>query len=136
MPAKSYNFDAQVINFFLRANPGAITSPANVYVALLTAAPNDPSLAGATEVANANGYVRQAVTFGGPTNGVTSNSVAVTFPAAAGGSWGTVVAAAIYDSGTYGAGTCLYYGNLAVSKTISDGDTASFGVGSLSITEQ
>jgi len=135
MPAKSYTHDNNVINFFLRNNSGGLTAPANVYVALLTVAPAGPGVTG-TEVPNANGYARTAVTFAAPTNGVTQNSATVTFPPATGGSWGTIVAAAIYDSGTYGGGNLLYYGTLGASKLIDSGDTASFAAGSLTITEQ
>lgn len=135
MPAKSYTHDGQVLNFFLRGNPGGtITAPASVYVALLTVAPSGPGDTG-TEVTNANGYARTVATFDAPVNGVTQNSGTVTFPAAT-GSWGTVVAAAIYDSGTYGGGNLLYYGTLGLSKLIDNGDTASFAAGALTVTEQ
>lgn len=135
MPAKSYTHDNNVLNFFLRNNPGSLTAPTTVYVGLLTVAPANPGATG-TEVANANGYARVAVTFGAPVNGATSNTATVTFPAATGSSWGTVVAAAIYDNATYGTGTLLYYGTLGTSKFIDDGDTASFAAGTLTVTEQ
>ena len=135
MPAKSYTHDNNVLDFYLCHNSGGQTAPTTVYIALLTVAPADPSDSG-TEVANANNYSRTAVTFDAPVDGVTQNAGIVTFPTATGGDWGTVVAAAIYDSGTYGAGTLLYYGTLGSSKYIADGDTASFAVGTLSVTEQ
>ena len=134
MAAKSYTHDDNVINFFLRANPGALTSPATVYVGLFTVAPTNPGDAG-TEVSTGGGslYARTAVTFGAPVNGVASNSAPVTFPTA-GASWTTVVAAGIFDMAS--GGTLLYYGTLGSSKTIDPGDTASFAVGQLSVTEQ
>jgi len=133
MAAKSYTHDDNVINFFLRANPGALTSPATVYVGLFTTAPTNPGDAG-TEVSG-NNYARTAVTFGAPSNGVASNSAPASFPQAMGiGGWGTVVAAGIFDS--LAGGTLLYYGTLGSSKTIDDLDTASFAVGQLSVTEQ
>lgn len=129
MAAKSYTHDNDVINFFLRANPGAITAPATVEIALYTVAPT--ASGGGTEVSGGS-YARQAVTFDAPSNGVTQNSSLVTFPTAT-LSWGIVVAAAIHDQGS---GNMLYFGNLTASKTIDPGDTASFAAGTLSITEQ
>lgn len=131
MAAKSYTHDNNVINFFLRANPTGLTSPATVYVGLFTVAPT-PGTAG-TECSGVN-YARVAVTFALPSNGVTQNSGVVTFPAAGAGGWGTVVAAGIFDS--LAGGTLLYFGNLTASKTIDELDVASFANATLSITEQ
>jgi hypothetical protein len=67
-------------------------------------------------------------------SGVTQNTGVVTFPTAGAGGWGLVVAAGIFDDLTLG--TLLYFGNLGASKTIDNGDTASFAIGALSVTEQ
>ncbi len=134
MPAKSYTHDNNVLNFFLRNNPGGLTPSATVYVALLTSAPSSPGDTG-TEVADAYGYARTAVTFSAPVNGLTRNSAPVTFPVAT-DTWGTVVGAAIYTSGTHGDGTMLYYGTLNNPKLVENGDTAQFATNTLSITEQ
>lgn len=127
MAAKSYYLDNAILNAVLRNT--SYTSPATVYVALFTVAP-DPS-GGGTEVAGA-GYLRTAVTFGAPSNGVSSNSAPVAFPVA-GGSWGTVQACAIFDDPT--AGNMLYFGNLGTSKLVGAGDQINFIVGALSVTE-
>ena len=133
MAAKSYTHDNNVIDFFLRNNPGALASPATVYVGLFTVAPANPGDAG-TEVDDmGTAYARKAVMFAAPANGATSNMAGVTFDAAT-ASWGTVVAAGIWDAAT--AGTLLYYGLLGANKTIDMGDTASFAAGQLSVTEQ
>lgn len=113
------------------------TFPTTLHFALYTVAPSDSSAG--TEVANAFGYARKAVTpstssFSLSTAGATENSEAITFPAATGGSWGTVVAFGILDSGTYGSGNLLLHGTLNASKLIGDGDTASFSIGDLDIT--
>lgn len=63
-----------------------------------------------------------------------SNGAAITFPTAT-GSWGTVTYFGACDSSTTAAGNMLYYGSLTTSKTISNGDTASFAVGQLTFTE-
>lgn len=74
----------------------AYTSPTSVNAALFTAFPGEAG--GGTEVV-AGGYARQAVTFGAPSSGVSSNTAAVTFgPATA--AWGIVIAYAIFDQTT------------------------------------
>lgn len=133
MPAKSYTHDNNVINFFLRANPDALMSPATVYVGLFTVAPANPGDAGTEVDTMGTAYVRKAVMFSAPANGVTSNMAGVTFDTAT-ASWGTVVAAGVWDDAT--AGNLLYYGLLGANKTIDMGDTASFAAGQLSVTEQ
>jgi hypothetical protein len=73
----------------------SLTSPTLVYLALFTAV-SDAEAGTGTEVSGGS-YARQAVTFGAPTNGVFTNSSAVTFPAAT-GNWGTVSHCAIFDA--------------------------------------
>jgi hypothetical protein len=124
---KSHYLENSVINHFLRNS--AVTSPTTVYVALFTVTPTK-STAG-TEV-TAGGYARTAVTMGAPTGGVATNSAPCTFPAAT-ALWGTILGAAIFDDPT--AGNMLYFGDLAASKTIDNGDTASFGTGTLTVNE-
>jgi hypothetical protein len=70
------------------------------------------------------------VTFGSASAGAASNSGAVTFgPASA--SWGTVVAAGIYDSA--GTPVLLWSGNLSASKTIDNGDSFQFAIGQVTV---
>lgn len=130
MPAKSYSFDNEILNYWLRNQAQTIVPVATVYAALYTVAPTQSG--GGTEVSGGS-YARTAVTFGAPSNGVSTNSAPVTFPAATAG-WGIVVAVAIFDN-TVG-GNMLYYGTLGTSKQVDNGDTASFAATSLSITEQ
>lgn len=133
MAAKSYTHDNNVIDFFLRNNPGTLASPATVYVGLFTVVPANPGDMGTEVDPMGTDYVRKAVMFAAPANGATSNTAGVTFDAAA-ASWATVVAAGIWDAATDG--TLLYYGLLGANKTIDMGDTASFAAGQLSVTEQ
>jgi hypothetical protein len=68
-----------------------------------------------------------------PAAGAVSNNAVITFPAASGGAWGTIVGFAILTALT--GGSILMWGTLTVNKTVSDGDTASFAVGQLTLTE-
>ena len=59
------------------------------------------------------------MTFGAPSNGVSTNSGAVTFPTAT-GTGGTVTHIGILDAST--SGNLLYYTPLDASKSIASGD--------------
>jgi hypothetical protein len=115
-----------LINATLRNT--AYTSPTTVYVALYTSDPTDADTG--TEVSGTS-YARQAVTFGAPSNGVTTNSAAVEFPQA-GGSWGTVSYIGLRDAST--SGNLLYHTALDAAKTIETGDVFRIATGSLSVT--
>ena len=112
----------------------AYSAPATVYIALYTVAPTDAG--GGTEVSGGS-YARVAVT-NNATNwpaaegGAKSNGTAITFPTAT-ADWGTVVAVGILDAAS--AGNLLYWATLTQNKTVNNGDTASFAVGELDITE-
>lgn len=63
---------------------------------------------------------------------VTSNNVAVTFPAPTAG-WGTIVGFTIWDQSS--GGNMLFFGALATSKTVNGGDAQpSFSIGALALT--
>jgi hypothetical protein len=133
MAAKSQTLANAFLSAVLRNV--AYSSPATVYAALFTVAPT--ATTGGTEVVDAN-YARLAATFSAPVAGATSNSGTLTFfgAGAAAGPY-TIVAVAIMDDLTLG-GTAhvLYFGNLAVSKVVSTGDTLQFAATALSVTEQ
>lgn len=131
MAAKSYTLDDALIDHVLRNS--AYASPAQVYAGLFTVMPANPGDAGTEVTTIGTAYARQAVTFAGPTNGATSNSAGVTFPTAT-LAWGTVVGVGIYDNNV--GGNLLYYGTLGTSKVIGVGDSASFAVSALTVTEQ
>jgi hypothetical protein len=76
-------------------------------------------------------YARTAVTFGAPSNGVTTNDADVTFPTAT-ASWGVVGWIGINDAST--AGNLLYHSPLDTSKTIDSGDIFKISTGNLSVT--
>ena len=150
MAALSNTFQNKFLDFLLRAQPfgfagttaAAGTGPANVYVALFTAAPT--AAGGGTEVSG-NGYARVAVAssltaWAGTqaaastaastgTSGLTSNNATVTFgtPLA---SWGQVVDVALMDSAT--GGLMLAYGGLQTNMTVNTGTAPTFAPAALS----
>lgn len=104
----------------------AYTPPTTVYVGLCTADPTDAATgASCSEVANANGYQRTAITFGAAASRQVTQSGAVTFPQASGGGWGTVSHWVLLSTQTYGSGDALAHGAFAASKTVNDGNTPS-----------
>ena len=115
-----------LINAVLRNT--TYTSPATVYVSLYTSDPTDADTG--TEVSGGS-YARTAVTFGAPSNGVSTNSADVTFPTAT-ASWGTVTHIGIHDAST--AGNLLFHTPLDTSKTIDSGDIFKITSGNLSVT--
>ena len=122
MPKSSY-LNTAVINAVLRST--SFTSPTTVYLALFNGNP----ASGGTETSGGS-YARQAITFGTPSSGSSSNSAALTFsnmPAT------TVSHVAIYDAAT--AGNQLYYAAASSSKTTNAGDTVSVAIGGIVVTE-
>jgi len=125
--AEMSNFlENALINATLRNT--SYTSPATVYVGLYTSDPTDANTG--TEVSGGS-YARTAVTFGAPSNGVSTNSAAVEFPQAT-GTWGTVGWIGLLDAST--GGNLLYHTPLDASKTIASGDIFKIAIGSLSVT--
>ena len=126
MAEMSNYLENALINATLRNT--SYTSPTTVYVGLYTTDPTDADTG--TEVSGGS-YARVAVTFGAPSDGVSTNSAAVEFPQAT-GSWGTVGWIGIEDSLT--GGNLLYHTALDASKTIASGDIFKIATGSLSVT--
>ena len=109
----------------------AFTMP-TAYVALFTAAPSDAG--GGTEVSGGS-YARVATsgaTWSAAASGAASNAAAISFPTAP-ASWGTVTHYALFDAAS--SGNMLRWAALTASKAIGSGDTASFAIGALSMTE-
>lgn len=112
---------------------------ATTHIGLFTVTPSDTG--GGTEVTGGS-YARVAKTNNatnwpnasgsGAGGSSKSNGTAVTFPQAS-ADWGTVVAFGIYDDPT--AGNLLYWGAVSPSKTVQNGDTPSFAIGALTVTE-
>lgn len=137
--AMSDYLEGEIIKHIFRT--GSFTKPTTLAVALLTAIPVDADTGVTiTEVANSNSYARQSLNpldanWAAPSlgNGTTSNVSAITFPQAS-GSWGTVVAIAICDSATWGAGNVLFYGVLSTSRAVGNGDIFSLAIGDVVVT--
>ena len=126
MAEMSNHLENALINAVLRNT--AYTSPTTVYLALYTSDPTDAD--SGTEVSG-SAYARQSITFGAPSNGVSTNSAVIEFPQAT-GSWGTITHIGIRDAST--AGNLLYHSPLDASKTIATGDVFRVAIGSLSVT--
>ena len=126
MAEMSNYLEDALINATLRNT--TFTSPSVVYIALYTSDPTDANTG--TQVSGGS-YARQAVTFGAPSNGVTTNSAAIEFPQAT-ASWGTVTHIGILDALT--SGNLLYHTPLDTAKTIDSGDIFKISSGNLSVT--
>jgi hypothetical protein len=126
MSEMSNYLENALINVTLRGT--SFTAVSAPYVALFT---SDPTDAGSGTEVSGGSYTRTAVTFGAPSNGVSTNSAAVEFPQAT-GSWGTVGWIGIYDASS--SGNLLYHTPLDVSKDIATGDIFKIATGSLSVT--
>lgn len=115
---------------------GDYTRPATVYIGLWTAALSDSSTGSSANEVSGGSYARKSkannsTNWPAAANGAKANGVDITFVTAT-ASWGTVTHFAILDAQT--AGNILGWGSLTNSKTIGDGDTASFAIGDLDVT--
>ena len=126
MSEMSNYLETALVNATLRNT--SYTSPATVYAALFT---TDPTDAGSGTEVSGGAYARTAITFGSPSNGVTTNSADVTFPTCT-AAWGTVTHMGIYDAST--SGNLLYHTPLDASKTVDSGDIFKISSGNLSVT--
>lgn len=126
MAEMSNYLENALINVTLRAT--SYTAPTTVYLALYTTDPTDADTG--TECSGTS-YARQSITFGAPSNGVSTNSAVIDFPQA-GGAWGTITHIGIRDALT--TGNLLYHSPLDTSKTIATGDVFRVASGSLSVT--
>ena len=113
----------KILDHFLGTT--SYTMPADVYVALYTAAPNDAG--GGTE-ATGGSYARQIATFSSASGGATSNDSNIDFasmPAS------TIVAIGVHDALT--SGNLLVWGTLSSNKALDAGDTLRIATGDLDI---
>jgi hypothetical protein len=126
MAEMSNYLENALVNATLRNT--SYTSPSAPFLALYT---SDPTDADSGTECSGTSYARQSITFGAPSNGVTTNSAAIEFPQA-GGAWGTITHIGIRDAST--AGNLLFHTPLDASKTIATGDVFRVAIGSLSVT--
>lgn len=136
--AKTNYLEEALLNHVLRNT--AYTSPAGVYVALFTESPTETG--SLTNELSGDGYARQAVTFGAPTQeggpAQVANTAEVVFPAAT-DAWPEATHWAVVDAAT--TGNVLYYALLLDAnedpqpRTILQGDQLRFAVGELRVRE-
>jgi hypothetical protein len=125
MAEMSNYLENALINAVLRNT--SYTSPTTTYLALYTSDPTDADTG--TEISGGS-YARQAITFGAPSNGTSTNSAAVEFPQAT-ADWGVISHVAIRDAVT--SGNLLFHTALDASKTINNGDVFKITTGNLSV---
>lgn len=110
----------------------AYTPASTLYIALYTVAPTDAG--GGTEVSTSGtNYARQSAAFtvSGTSPTQAANTSAVEWGTAS-ASWGTIVAAAVFDAST--AGNMLAWADLTNNKTIASGDVFRFPASSFVVT--
>lgn len=145
--SKSDFMEKVVLDLFLGGKP--FTPPPALYLALSTAAYSETATGlamaevPATDAGGAStGYGRRATSNdfmdwpeavkNGAGQTVKSNGAPFTF-ATATAAWGTIVSFYVCDAAT--GGNVLYGGDLSVAKQILTGDTATFSLGSIQVTE-
>jgi len=108
-----------------------VYNPPTIWVGLSTADPAESG--GGLAEPSGNGYVRVETSgsdWDAAAVGALANAAAIDF-AEASGDWGEVTHFALFNAETDG--QMLAYGTLTASKTIGDGDTASFAIGDLDV---
>ena len=130
-------YEVRVLDNMFGCSASYVAQSPNLYFGLSTQTITEGA-SGILEPSGAS-YTRVAVsnnktTWSNASAGSLSNAIAITFPVAT-GSWGTVVD--FFLASVSGAGVSndyIGYGTLTASKTIQNGDTASFAPSALSIT--
>ena len=110
------------------------SAPGTLYFGLCTGVDGSGTVTGEP---TGNNYARKAITndtalWNSPSGGSLDNKIAITFNTAS-GSWGTLDTFFIANHLTGTGAAIICYGTLAVEKTITAGDTPSFGAGDLDI---
>lgn len=131
----------------IEENAGGVawTAPIHEYVALLTIVPDDTSTGATITETDYTSYTRTEIGTGnnqtdawnagtGTTVETVTNKNAITFPAATGNSTNPLVAIAILDNATIGAGNILWWATIT-STPIAIGDTPKINATALSISE-
>ena len=120
-------FETSTLSYLLTT--GTVTRPTAWYIGLFTSDPTDTGIAG-TEVSGF-AYARTVATFS-VTGNTASNTAGIEFPAASGGTWGTVGWIGIMDA--VSGGNMIIHSALTASKVIADGDVFRIPTGDLDVT--
>jgi hypothetical protein len=119
-------YETQTLKYLLTAD--SLTRPLAWYGGLFTSDPTDAAITSG-EVSG-YGYSRKAVSFS-VSGDTATNSSAVDWPAAKGGSWGTVTHIAIFDAPTDG--NMIVTAQLSSPIDVSAGSVARISAGDLAI---
>jgi hypothetical protein len=133
--SKSDAFENLLLNHIL--GNVSFAAPGTIWVGLWTAALTDASTGSTGGEVSGGAYARVSVAAGtanwnAASGGTVTNAAAITFPAAT-ADWGTITHAAILNAAS--AGTILYWWDLNASKIVQNGDTASFAIAAITISE-
>jgi hypothetical protein len=134
-------FMTLILEFLFGAQGSPWSAASDLYFGLCTACDNAGNVTGEPEIGT-YGYAR--ATDGNDTDlwneaGVSGNGIgldnkaAITFPQCAGTQWGALDTFFIANHASNTGAAILAWGPLAVEKTITPGDTASFAAGDLDI---
>ncbi len=141
--SKSFYLAKKVVEEYLGGV--AFAAPANVYLALLTVVPTDASTGATITETDYTSYARTQIGTGnnqtdawnaatGSTTATVANKNAITCPTATGASTNPLVAVAVLDSATIGAGNILIWATVT-STAIANGDTPKVNATALSCVE-
>lgn len=133
MPANLSSYGSSYIAGMFFGAQNAI--PANLYLGLLTVAPDPTNTGSQVFEPIGNGYARvtvanTATNWNVPQGGVVTNKTTIQFPAAT-GDWGSVTHYAIFTAAT--AGEFYLYASFDLPRRIVSGNQPSFGPGQLFI---
>lgn len=131
--SKSNYLEAALLDHLYGATP--YTKPTHVWLGVFTTEGTPETGAGFVEPSTGS-YARVDILNNGTiltrASNVVSNASVLTFPTAT-ADWGVIVGGALFDAST--GGNVLHWADLAVPKTVLNGDTLSVAIGALSITE-
>lgn len=109
----------------------AAMKPNCTHITLFSA---DPGAAGslASELADANGFARQAISWSSSGDEDEESTTLITFTAS-GGDWTTATHYAYVDNGTHGAGDAYMVGELSAPRTVADGGSIEIAISALTM---
>lgn len=94
----------------------------------------DPGYTGASELADANGYARTALSFAAAATKACASDTQTDSPAATGSDWTQATHLGLWTSGTYGAGTFIWGHALTAARTVQVGKVFRIAVSGVNVT--
>lgn len=129
LAATSDYLEDALLNAVLRNT--SYTSPATVYLALLTGDPTDDASGMSNELSGGS-YARASIAFDAPSGGSVANTADLEFTNLSGVSVTPISHVAILDASS--GGNLLFHGALASSKVVPDGEDFVIRAGDLVVT--